>query len=52
MRKLSREAILDEMLLVGLTESIKFVCQKGTMLHPSTIAARNELLLKGVTSPV
>lgn len=52
LRKLSREASLDEMLLVGLTESIKFVCQKGTMLHPSTIAARNELLLKGVTSPV
>ena len=52
LRKLSRKASLDEMLLVGLTESIKFVCQKGTMLHPSTIAARNELLLKGVTSPV
>ena len=51
LRKLSRKASLDEMLLVGLTESIKFVCQKGTMLHPSTIAARNELLLKGVTSP-
>ncbi|WP_294158131.1 bis(5'-nucleosyl)-tetraphosphatase (symmetrical) YqeK [uncultured Selenomonas sp.] len=52
LRKLSQEASLDEMLLVGLTESIKFVCQKGTMLHPSTISARNELLLKGVTSPV
>ena len=32
LRKLSREASLDEMLLVGLTESIKFVAQKGTML--------------------
>ena len=52
LRKLSREASLDEMLLVGLTESIKFVCEKGTMLHPSTIAARNELLLSGVKSPV
>ena len=52
LRRLAREASLDEMLLVGLTEPIKFVCQKGTMLHPSTIAARNELLLKGVTSPV
>ena len=52
LRRLSREVSLDEMLLVGLTESIKFVCQKGTMLHPNTIAARNELLLMGVTSPV
>ena len=52
LRKLSREASLDEMLLVGLTESIKFVAQKGTMLHPDTIAARNELLLRGVKSPV
>ena len=52
LRRLSREASLDEMLLVGLTESIKFVAQKGTMLHPDTIAARNELLLRGVKSPV
>ena len=52
LRRLSREVSLDEMLLVGLTESIKFVCQKGTMLHPNTIVARNELLLMGVTSPV
>ena len=52
LRKLSRKASLDEMVLVGLTQSIAFVCQKGTMLHPSTIAARNELLLQGVTSPV
>ena len=45
LRELSRTASLDEMMLVGLTESILFVAQKGGLIHPDTITARNELLL-------
>ena len=45
LRELARTASLDEMMLVGLTESILFVAQKGGLLHPDTITARNELLL-------
>ncbi len=52
LRRLAREASLDEMLLAGLTESIKFVAAKGHLLHPRTIEARNELLLRGVKLPV
>ena len=46
LRELSRTASLDEMMLVGLTESILFVAQKGGLIHPDTITARNELLLE------
>lgn len=52
LRRLAREASLDEMLLMGLTESIKFVAAKGHLLHPHTIEARNELLLRDVKLPV
>ena len=52
LRRLAREASLDEMLLAGLTESIKFVAAKGHLLHPRTIEARNELLFRGVKLPV
>lgn len=44
LRKLARTAELDEMLLVGLTESIRFVLEKNHLIHPDTVAARNELL--------
>lgn len=47
LRRLSRESELDEMLLEGLTDSILFVAQQGRLLHPMTILARNEILLKG-----
>ena len=46
LRELSRTASLDEMMLVGLTESILFVAQNGGLIHPDTITARNELLLE------
>ena len=46
LRELSRTASLDEMMLVGLTESILFVAQKGGLIHPDTITARNEILLE------
>ncbi|WP_037348760.1 bis(5'-nucleosyl)-tetraphosphatase (symmetrical) YqeK [Selenomonas sp. F0473] len=45
LRELARTASLDEMVLAGLTESVRFVIQKGGLLHPDTIAARNELIL-------
>ena len=45
LRKLACTASLDEMLLVGLTESVLFVAQKGGLIHPDTVAARNEILL-------
>lgn len=44
LRKLARTAELDEMLLVGLTESIRFVMDKNHLIHPDTVTARNELL--------
>ena len=45
LRELARTASLDEMMLVGLTESILFLSQKGGLIHPDTITARNELIL-------
>ena len=46
LRKLAKTASLDEMLLVGLTESIAFVLRKGGLVHPATVNARNEILLQ------
>ena len=46
LRRLSREASLDEMVLEGLNQSIIFVVSKGHLLHPDTIAARNDILLE------
>lgn len=45
LRRLAREASLDEMTLAGLTRSITFVLEKGHLIHPDTVLARNELLL-------
>lgn len=45
LRRLSREVSLDEMMLVGLSESIVFVVRKGQLVHPATVQARNEILL-------
>lgn len=41
---------LDEIILTAMNESIIFVIQKGTLIHPATIDARNYLLLENVTS--
>lgn len=46
LRELAKTASLDEMLLVGLTESIAFVLRKGGLVHPATVNARNEILLQ------
>lgn len=45
LRDLARNASLDEMTLAGLTRSIAFVLEKGHLIHPDTVIARNELLL-------
>ena len=45
LRELSRTASLDTMALAGLSQSILFVLQTGWLIHPATVAARNELLL-------
>ncbi len=37
---------LDEIILTALDESIIFIVQKKTLIHPDTIAARNFLLLQ------
>ena len=45
LRHLVGTAPLDEILLTALSESIIFVVQKNSLVHPDTIAARNFLLL-------
>ncbi|MDD3114785.1 MAG: bis(5'-nucleosyl)-tetraphosphatase (symmetrical) YqeK [Anaerovibrio sp.] len=44
LRSMSREAALDDMVLAGLDQSILFVVAKGHLLHPDTVAARNDIL--------
>lgn len=46
LRQFAREKSLDEMLLKGLSESIIFVIQKGSLVHHDTVRARNEILLR------
>ena len=48
LRELARTVSLDEMMLAALTESIRFVIQKGGLIHPDTVTARNELIFSGV----
>ena len=48
LRECASEGALDEMVLEGLTQSIIFVAKKGRLLHPMTIRARNDILLKGL----
>ena len=45
LRALVDEKSLDEILLTALSESIIFVVQKNSLVHPETVAARNFLLL-------
>ncbi len=46
LRALAQTADLDEILLTALSESIIFVVQKNSLVHPDTVAARNFLLLQ------
>ena len=45
LRELAETAELDEILLTAFSESIIFVVQKNSLIHPDTVAARNFLLL-------
>ena len=45
LRKISESNELDEIILYAMNESIKFVIQKNSLIHPDTVAARNEILL-------
>lgn len=46
LRKLAETSSnLDEIILTAMNESIIFVIQKNSLIHPDTIAARNFLLL-------
>ena len=45
LRSLAKTATLEDMVLAGLTQSITFVLQKGGLIHPDTVIARNEILL-------
>lgn len=49
LRRASRECSLDEMFLLGLDQSLQFVLQKGGLVHPDTVLARNELLLAKIS---
>ena len=44
LRELAETARLDDMLLEGLSESIIFVIQKNSLIHPNTVITRNEIL--------
>ncbi|MCR5437915.1 MAG: bis(5'-nucleosyl)-tetraphosphatase (symmetrical) YqeK [Selenomonas sp.] len=48
LRQLAKEASLDDMMLAGFSQSIQFVVAKGHLIHPDTVFARNELLLKKI----
>ena len=44
LREYAKNHTLNEIMLKALTESILFVIQKGGLIHPATILARNELI--------
>ena len=46
LRDIAKTAELDEIILTALSESIIFVVQKNSLIHPDTVSARNELLMK------
>ena len=45
LRALAETAELDEILLTAFSDTIAFVIQKKSLIHPDTVAARNFLLL-------
>ena len=45
LRELAQTAELDEMLLTAMSESIKFIIYKNSLIHPETVNARNEILM-------
>ncbi|MBR1728336.1 MAG: bis(5'-nucleosyl)-tetraphosphatase (symmetrical) YqeK [Selenomonadaceae bacterium] len=48
LRQLAETASLDEMILEGMNQSIIFIISKKSLIHPNTVIARNEMLIKNV----
>ena len=46
LRELAQTAELDEILLTAMSESIKFIIYKNSLIHPETVNARNEILMR------
>jgi len=46
LRRLTAIKTLDQVLLAAFNQSIAFVLNKNNVIHPDTVAARNEILLK------
>ena len=45
LRELADTSTLDDMMLEGLSQSITFIVQKNSLIHPNTVITRNEILL-------
>ena len=48
LRQLAETESLDEMILEGMNQSIIFIISKKSLIHPNTVIARNEMLIKNV----
>jgi predicted HD superfamily hydrolase involved in NAD metabolism len=46
LRRLAEEN-LDQAMLLAFNQSMQFVLKKNSIIHPDTVLARNEILLKG-----
>lgn len=46
MRQLAETASLDEMLLAGFDQTLSFVLTKHGLMHPDTVVARNEVIMR------
>lgn len=47
LREYAKNHTLDEIMLTALSESIAFILEKYGLIHPATVLARNELIIKG-----
>lgn len=46
LRKLAETVSLDEMLLAGFDQTLAFVLSKHGLMHPDTVVARNEVIMR------
>ena len=46
LRRMTAVKTLDQVMLTAFSQSIAFVLNKNNVIHPDTVAARNEILLK------
>lgn len=49
LREMASKLTPDQLLLKVYNRSIEFVIRQGYLIHPRTVAGRNELIMKGVT---